>query len=90
MDERVLCYKVMPFGLKNAEATHQKLANEMFKDLVGKTIKLYVDDMIIKSKKLKDHATNIAEVFNVLNKVSMKLNPKNAPSGSKLGSSWDT
>ena len=44
------CYKVMPFGLKNAGATYQRLVNIMFEDLIGKTMEVYMDDMLVKSK----------------------------------------
>ncbi len=47
----------------------------MFKGLIGKTIEVYVDYMIIKSKKIKDHAKDITEAFEILDKVGMKLNP---------------
>ncbi|CAL2240538.1 unnamed protein product [Prunus armeniaca] len=43
------CYTVMPFGLKNAGSTHQRLVNQMFKDQVGKTMEVYIDDMAVKS-----------------------------------------
>ena len=43
------CYKVMPFGLKNAGATYQRLVNRIFADLIGKTMEVYVDDMLVKS-----------------------------------------
>ena len=45
------CYRVMPFGLKNAGATYQRMVNKVFKDLLGNTMEAYVDDMIVKSKK---------------------------------------
>ena len=44
------CYKVMPFDLKNAGATYHRLVNMMFKDLIGKSIEVYMDDMLVKSK----------------------------------------
>ena len=46
----LFCYKVMPFGLKNAGATYQRLINKMFQGLIGKTVEAYIDDMVIKSK----------------------------------------
>ncbi|GFZ12046.1 hypothetical protein Acr_23g0004310 [Actinidia rufa] len=49
------CYKVMPFGLKNAGATYQRLVNKMFKDLIGRTMEVYIDDKLIKSIKTADH-----------------------------------
>ena len=44
------CYKVMLFGLKNAKATYQRLVNMMFKEQIGKTMEVYVDDMLVKLK----------------------------------------
>lgn len=42
------CYKVMPLGLKNAGATYQRLVNQMFYQQIGKTMEVYVDDMLVK------------------------------------------
>ena len=44
------CYKVMPFGLKNAGATYQRLVNKMFNKQIGRNMEVYVDDMLVKSK----------------------------------------
>ena len=49
------CYKVMPFGQKNAGATYQRLINRMFSKYIGRKVEAYIDDMVIKSKKSKDH-----------------------------------
>ena len=43
------CYKVMPFGLKNAGATYQRLVTKMFKHLIGNTVEVYIDDMVVKT-----------------------------------------
>ena len=45
----IYCYKVMPFGLKNAGATFQLMVNKVFKDLIGDTMEVYVDDMLMKT-----------------------------------------
>ena len=45
----------MSFGLKNVGATYQRLVNMMFKDLIDKIIKVYVNDMLVKSKMTRDH-----------------------------------
>jgi len=42
-------YKVMPFGLKNARATYQRLMNKMFAHQIGRNVKVYMDDMLVKS-----------------------------------------
>ena len=43
-------YTVMPFGLKNTGATYQRMMTRMFKDKIGRTIEVYIDDMVVKSK----------------------------------------
>ena len=67
-------YKFMPFGLKNAGATYQRLVNQMFKKQIGKNVKAYVDDMFVKSKEEKDHLDDLKETFNTLRQYKMKLN----------------
>ena len=44
------CYNVMPFGVKNAGATYQRLVTKMFRSLLGNTMEVYIDDMLVKSK----------------------------------------
>ena len=46
----LFCYNVMLFGLKNVEATFQRLVTKMFKPLLGRTMEVYIDDMLVKSK----------------------------------------
>ena len=46
----LFCYNVMPFGLKNVGATYQRSVSKMFQPLLGKTMEVYIDDMLIKSK----------------------------------------
>lgn len=43
-DLGVFCYQKMPFGLKNAGATYQRLVNRLFANQVGRNIEVYVDD----------------------------------------------
>ena len=45
------CYRVMPFDLKNAGATYQRLVNQMFSKQNGRNVEVYVDDMLVKRKK---------------------------------------
>lgn len=74
-DKEVYCYKVMPFGLKNAGATYQRLVNRMFKGQIGRNMEVYVDDMLVKSKTAKGHARDLEEGFATLRRYDMKLNP---------------
>ena len=43
-------YTVMPFGLKNVEATDQRMMTRMFRDKIGRTVEVYIDNMVVKSK----------------------------------------
>ena len=60
------CYKVMPFGLKNAGATYQKLVNKMFNKQIGRNMEMYVNDMLVKSKEELAHLDDLREKFATL------------------------
>lgn len=64
----------MPFGLKNAGATYQRLVNRMFKTQIGRNIKLYVDDMLVKNMKAERHVDDLEEALQTLRGFQMKLN----------------
>ena len=68
-------YNVMSFGLNNVRVTYQRLVTKMFKPLLGKTIEVYIDDMLVKSKELPDHAEHLQKAFELLRAYGMKLNP---------------
>ena len=70
----LFCYKVMPFGLKNAGATYQRLVNYMFRPQIGRNVKVYVDDMLVKSLVEEKHLDNLQETFDTLRQHQMKLN----------------
>ena len=65
----------MPFGLKNAGATYQRLVNRMFSHHIGRNVKVYVDDMLVKCKDEANHFDDLKETFSTLRKYNMKLNP---------------
>ena len=65
----------MPFGLRNVGATYQRLVNQMFSKQIGKNVEVYVDDMLVKSKKEENHLDDLKETFNTLRQYSMKLKP---------------
>ncbi|MCQ7416301.1 reverse transcriptase domain-containing protein [Salmonella enterica] len=79
------CYKVMPFGLKNAGATYQRAMVTLFHDLMHKEIEVYVDDMIAKSKPGEEHATILRKLFERLRKFKLKLNPSKCTFGVTSG-----
>ncbi|VVA31261.1 PREDICTED: Transposon, partial [Prunus dulcis] len=73
--------KVMSFRLKSAGATYQRLVNKIFKEQIDKTMKVYVDNMLVKAPKRADHIKNLAEAFSLLRQHRMKLNPSKCTFG---------
>ncbi|KAL0409690.1 UNVERIFIED_CONTAM: hypothetical protein Sradi_1903400 [Sesamum radiatum] len=65
----------MPFGLKNAGATYQRLVDKIFRPQIGRNVEVYVDGMLVKSKKAEEHVKDLEETFSVLRKYRLKLNP---------------
>ena len=55
-------YKVMPFGLKNVGSTYQRMMTRMFEQQMGKSIEVYIDDMVVKSKLVPDHIEDLGNV----------------------------
>nr|GEX75091.1 reverse transcriptase domain-containing protein [Tanacetum cinerariifolium] len=77
----VYCYTKMPFGLKNAGATYQRLMDKAFESQIGRNIKVYVDDLVVKSYTGAEILRDIEETFRTLRKINMKLNPKKCAFG---------
>nr|GEU53669.1 reverse transcriptase domain-containing protein [Tanacetum cinerariifolium] len=82
----VYCYTKMPFGLKNAGATYQRLMDKAFENQMGRNIEAYVDDLVIKSHTETEMVRDIAETFQTLRKINMKLNPKKCSFGKEYSS----
>ncbi|GKU90690.1 hypothetical protein SLEP1_g4654 [Rubroshorea leprosula] len=74
-DDAIYYYVMMPFGLKNAGATYQKLVQIIFKLQIGRNIEVYVDDMIVTSVRVEDHIDDLSKIFQNLCRAQMKLNP---------------
>ena len=66
ISQGLYCYKIMPFELKNARATYQRLVNKMFNKQIGRNIEVYVDDMLIKSKEELTHLDDLKKTFTTL------------------------
>lgn len=62
----LFCYKVMPFGLKNAGATFLWLVNKIFKKLTGDIVEVYIDDTVIKNKKKVNHLYHLQTIFTII------------------------
>jgi len=65
----------MPFGLKNARTTYQRLMDYIFKDMLGRIVKFYMEDIIVKSDSCEQHIKDLQEVFQALRHHGMRLNP---------------
>ncbi|RVX20075.1 Transposon Ty3-I Gag-Pol polyprotein [Vitis vinifera] len=62
----IYCYKVMPFGLKNAGATYQRAMQKIFNDMLHKNVECYVDDLKVKYRKREYHLRDLRMVFDRL------------------------
>ncbi|KAI5339406.1 hypothetical protein L3X38_018678 [Prunus dulcis] len=80
-DKGLYCYNFIPFGLKNAGATYQRLVNKIFAGYIGNIIEVYVDDMLVKSRTAEEHLHNLSIMFGILKDYRMRLNPKKCSFG---------
>ena len=80
-NQDLFCYKVMSFDLKNARATYQRLVNHMFRPQIGRNVKVYVDDMLVKILDEEKHLDGLQETFDMLRQYNLKLNPSKCAFG---------
>ncbi|XP_028061817.1 uncharacterized protein LOC114265248 [Camellia sinensis] len=78
-------YKVMPFGLKNAGATFQRMVTKMFAPMLGRTMEAYIDDMVVKSKDKARHLSDLAEMYAILKRHKLRLNASKCAFGVGTG-----
>nr|XP_025677746.1 uncharacterized protein LOC112777556 [Arachis hypogaea] len=83
------CYTVMPFGLKNAGATYQRLVNKIFRDLTGDKLEVYIDDMLAKTESSEQLINDLTVIMNTLRKHQMRLNPAKCAFGMEAGKFLD-
>nr|GEV67863.1 reverse transcriptase domain-containing protein [Tanacetum cinerariifolium] len=98
----VYCYTKMPFGLKNAGATYQRLMDKAFEGQIGHNIEVYVDDLVVKSYIEAGMMRDIEETFRILRKcgpddrtrnganANLLYKPRVTGSGTKLLSDGET
>jgi len=70
------CYKVMPFGLKNAGATYQRLMDKVLAPMLGRNVQAYVDDMFVTSLEKSGHVADLEELFVTIARYKLKMNPE--------------
>jgi hypothetical protein len=85
------CYVTMPLGLRNVGATYQRCMNHVFGEHIGRTVEVYVDDIVVKTRKASGLLFDLETTFRCLKAKGVKLNPKKCvfgvPRGMLLGSS---
>jgi hypothetical protein len=81
----VFCYQVMPSGLKNAGATYQRMMQNCLESQIGQNIQVYIDDMVITTRKEESLISNLAETFDNLNRYNLKLNSTKCSFGVSAG-----
>nr|KYP56827.1 Retrovirus-related Pol polyprotein from transposon 17.6 [Cajanus cajan] len=64
----------MPFGLRNAGVTYQRLMDNIFRRQIGTCMEVYVDDMVIKSTSADDHIRDLGTIFDEVRQHHMRLN----------------
>jgi len=75
----------MPFGLKNAGATYQRLMDKVLAPMLGRNVQAYVDDMVVTSQERERHTADLKELFATIAKYSLKLNPEKCVFGVEAG-----
>nr|GEU46864.1 reverse transcriptase domain-containing protein [Tanacetum cinerariifolium] len=84
-NQGIFCYTKMPFGLRNTGATYQHLVDKAFDKQIGRNLKVYVDDIVIKSRTKDEIVRDIEETFKTLRKINMSLNLKKCTFGVEEG-----
>jgi hypothetical protein len=65
---------VMAFGLKNISATYQMAMNLIFHELLGNTVEVYIDDILVKSAEFGSHIADLRKAFDKICRYSLKIN----------------
>ena len=63
------------FITNDARATYQRLMDKVFSHLMGQCVKVYVDDMVVKSPSHHQHVQDLSAIFSALRQYNLRLNP---------------
>ena len=74
IEECLYCYRVMPFELKNTGATYQRLVKKVFADKIGRSMEVFMDDMLVKSPTIEQYINDLANTFASFRLYNMRLN----------------
>ena len=78
-------YKVIAFGLKNVGSKYQRMMTKMFEPQLGRSIEVYVNDMVVKSKVMSEHVVDLTNIFEILRRHKLRLNTSKCSFGVGLG-----
>jgi hypothetical protein len=76
---------IMTFGLKNAGATYQRAKILIFHELLGNTVEVYIDDMVVKSAEFSSHIADLRKTFDKICRYGLKMNPHKCAFGVSVG-----
>jgi hypothetical protein len=83
------CYVTIPFGIRNAGATYQRCMQHIFREHIGPTVEAYIDDIVVKTKRVSNLINDLNVAFKCLRAKNIKLNPEKCvfgvPRGMLLG-----
>ena len=75
----------MPFSLKNAGSTYQRIMTKMFEPQLDKNVEVYIDDMVVKRKLVFEHVGDLTSIFEILKERKLRLNVSKCSFGVGLG-----
>ena len=78
-------YKVMPFRLKNAGSTYQRMMNRMFEPQLGNSIEVYIEDMVVQIRVESKHINDLRNIFGILRRHKLRLNAAKCSFGMDFG-----
>ena len=81
----IYCYMVMSFELKNVGATYQRMATTLLHDMMHNEVKVYVNDMIMKSKNREGQIAHLRKFFEMIKEYRLRLNPRKCTFGVTVG-----
>jgi hypothetical protein len=76
---------VMTFGLKKVGATFQRTMNLIFHELLGNTVEVYIDDIVVKLAKFSSHIADLRRAFDKMCRYGLRMNPRKCDFGVSAG-----
>ena len=78
-------YTVMPFRLKNAGTTYQRIMIAISHDMMHQELEKYIDDIVVKSKEQEERTQVLRRVFDRCRAFKLRMNPLKCAFGVSSG-----